>query len=670
MSVIMDSPDGGASENYVLYEQDGVLLTTKGIGGDSSNLFLGKLRIVNEKRGIYFFWKSDDSAVSNFSGSNEPDWMVIDPNQGSVGYHNNAITRPLHFEVDDLKCICLSSIADDSGQVTRKPFTGQKANPDRTCGVTFVQTDGTTHPSLIFPGGSTAGLLDTLTQYLDLKRSCQDDSMILCEPKNRPRRDPYEKSLAELRLFDGKNAVPYHPGYARGNALGQLGQIGIGAWRFVNDLKRDPYSATMTAFSKISDYLLHEDERPENIAELLQKGLTLDDSVGQNHHVGAINIERDNEDTNLLVGSSDSSVEGYELIQPPVADLIRRPQISRSQPLTEAQWRSYFDEEGRLTNVQEIRSKIFSGGVEHGLRSEVWKFLLGYYPWDATHAKRKELRQAKVDDYFRMKLQWRTLCTEQESRFAAYKQRKDLIEKDVNRTDRTVGYYSGENNINVGVLRDVLMTYMMFNFDLGYVQGMSDLLAPILYVLDNEVDAFWCFVAYMERVNLNFELDQSGIKSQLSQLRTLLHAVDPHLASYLDTRDSGNLFFCFRWLLVLFKREFNYPQILRLWEVFWTGGPFFQDQEDLWHPTVNFHLVIALSILDSQRNTILENRFGFTEILKHINDLALYIDLEDTIAKAEGIFIQIKDSPSVGAEVHRILGLPDLSTTSSSNMKL
>jgi len=32
------------------------------------------------------------------------------------------------------------------------------------------------------------------------------------------------------------------------------------------------------------------------------------------------------------------------------------------------------------------------------------------------------------------------------------------------------------------------------------LQGMSDLLAPILYVLNNEVDAFWCFAAYMERV--------------------------------------------------------------------------------------------------------------------------------------------------------------------------
>lgn len=36
--------------------------------------------------------------------------------------------------------------------------------------------------------------------------SCQDDSMILCEPKvAKPRKDPYERSLAELRLFPDKN---------------------------------------------------------------------------------------------------------------------------------------------------------------------------------------------------------------------------------------------------------------------------------------------------------------------------------------------------------------------------------------------------------------------------------------------------------------------------------
>jgi hypothetical protein len=538
-------------------------------------------------------------------------------------------------------------------------------DPERTCGVSFVQTDGTTHPSLIFPGGSTAGLLDALAHYLELKRSCQDDSMILCEPKVvRPRRDPYERTLAELRLFPDKNPAPHQSlSYLK---LGQIGQIGQGAWRFVNDLKRDPYSATMTAFSKISDYLLHEEERPaEDIAELLQKSLTLDDPPlrPNNRPNNPINIERENDESCMLVGSSDSSVEGYELIQPPVADLIARPNISRSQPLNETEWKGYFDDEGRVSNVQEIKSKIFSGGIKDDIRSEVWKFLLGYYPWHMTQTERKELRDAKVEDYYRMKLQWRTLSADQESRFAAFKQRKDLIEKDVNRTDRTISYYAGETNDNVNILRDVLMTYMMFDFDLGYVQGMSDLLAPILFVIDNEVDAFWCFVAYMERVNLNFELDQGGIKRQLSQLRTLLHAVDPHLASYLDTRDSGNLFFCFRWLLVLFKREFNYPQILRLWEIFWTDGPFFHDAGNRVRASQNFHLVFALSIMDSQRNTILENRFGFTEILKHVNDLALYIDLEETITKAEGIFIQMKDSPSVGLEVRRILGLQDAPVT-------
>ena len=56
--------------------------------------------------------------------------------------------------------------------------------------------------------------------------------------------------------------------------------------------------------------------------------------------------------------------------------------------------------------------------------------------------------------------------------------------------------------------QDILMTYVMYNFDLGYVQGMSDLLSPILFVMKNEVDAFWCFVGFMDRVASNFEFDQ------------------------------------------------------------------------------------------------------------------------------------------------------------------
>lgn len=37
-------------------------------------------------------------------------------------------------------------------------------------------------------------------------------------------------------------------------------------------------------------------------------------------------------------------------------------------------------------------------------------------------------------------------------------------------------------------MRRILLTYVMFNFDLGYCQGMSDLLSPLMYVLMKEVD--------------------------------------------------------------------------------------------------------------------------------------------------------------------------------------
>lgn len=87
-----------------------------------------------------------------------------------------------------------------------------------------------------------------------------------------------------------------------------------------------------------------------------------------------------------------------------------------------------------------------------------------------SHTERKEYRDRKLEQYYRMKLQWRTLSNEQESRFSAFKQRKDLIDKDVNRTDRTMPFYAGENNANITILRDVLMTYLMYDFDLGYVQ--------------------------------------------------------------------------------------------------------------------------------------------------------------------------------------------------------
>ena len=189
------------------------------------------------------------------------------------------------------------------------------------------------------------------------------------------------------------------------------------------------------------------------------------------------------------------------------------------------------------------------------------------------------------------------------------------------------------------------------------LQGMSDLLSPLLYVMENEVDTFWCFVGFMKLVKQNFDFDQGGIKNQLSELVDLLKTIDSDFYAYLDAKDSGNLYFCFRWLLIWFKREFAFTDVMRLWEVLWTGLP-----------CKNFHLLVCLALIDSEKPSIVENQFGFSEILKHVNDLSYRIHLNTVLIKAEAIWQKIKkegqssnkNACGITNAARRVLGMQEI----------
>lgn len=75
-----------------------------------------------------------------------------------------------------------------------------------------------------------------------------------------------------------------------------------------------------------------------------------------------------------------------------------------------------------------------------------------------------------------------------------------FAEKDVARTDRRQPFYAEEDGPNCRTLREMLITYTFYDFDIGYVQGMSDLLAPIYAVMQEKTAAFWCFVNLMKRM--------------------------------------------------------------------------------------------------------------------------------------------------------------------------
>ena len=367
----------------------------------------------------------------------------------------------------------------------------------------------------------------------------------------------------------------------------------------------------------------------------------------------------------------DSSVGEFEILDMEANNLSL---AERRKPMTEEEWNGWFDAaSGRLqVTPNEVKDRVFHGGLdpEDGVRKEAWLFLLGVYDWNSSKEERAALINSKRDEYLKLKGAWwerLAQASESASESEWWKEQRMRIgetslqarttlldvshghptltqatEKDVHRTDRHVPLFAGEDiphpdpdspfaevgtNVHLEQMKDLLLTYNEYNSSLGYVQGMSDLLAPIYAVMQDDAVAFWAFVAFMERMERNFLRDQSGMRLQLLTLDHLVQLMDPALYLHLQKADSTNFFFFFRMLLVWYKREFPFHDILRLWESLWTD--FYSGE---------FQLFVALAILEKHRDVIVNHLEQFDEVLKYVNELAGTMDLSSTLLRAEGLF--------------------------------
>lgn len=348
-------------------------------------------------------------------------------------------------------------------------------------------------------------------------------------------------------------------------------------------------------------------------------------------------------------------------------------EVERRVEVSEKEWASFFDKKGSLVAgmaEDEIKDRVFHGGLAPSIRSEAWLFLLGVYPWTSTAAERREILKNKRDEYYRLKRQWWE-DSERQQTDEFWKDQKWRIEKDVYRTDRTVPLFEDTDtphpdgpqsrfaavgtNLHLEQMKDMLITYNEYNQNLGYVQGMSDLLSPLYVVFQDDAVAYCGFCAFMARMERNFLRDQSGMRDQMLVLEALIRFMDPELHDHLDRADSTNLFFFFRMLLVWYKREFEWDKVLRLWEVLWTD----------WLSS-QFVLFIALAILDKHKQVMLARLNHFDEILRYMNDLAMNIELEDVLVRAEVLFQKFKQKVGL-IDRRREAQMTSLSSLSSSS---
>ncbi|CAL9759256.1 rab GTPase-activating protein 22-like [Musa acuminata AAA Group] len=364
--------------------------------------------------------------------------------------------------------------------------------------------------------------------------------------------------------------------------------------------------------------------------------------------------------------------------------------------LSARRWHSSFSEEGHL-DIARVLRRIQRGGVHPTIKGVVWEFLLGCYDPKSTFDERTQLRQNRRSEYERLKSQ----CKEMENTVGSGKmittpvisedgqpienpssnganlgeeqlpdnktdnvtQDKEVIQwkltlhqigLDVVRTDRALQYY--ETPENQARLWDILAVYSWIDKEIGYCQGMSDLCSPIIIVIENEADAFWCFQHLMRRVRENFKSTSStiGVRSQLTLLSSILKTIDPKLHEHIENLDGGEFLFAFRMLMVLFRREFSFVDSLYLWELIWSmeynphlfsiyesddsaknnqDGP---GNEDLMrfgkferenvksgqkNQEATLSIFLVASVLESKNKRLLQEAKGLDDVVKILNDI-------------------------------------------------
>ncbi|KAL7097059.1 hypothetical protein ACP275_10G119000 [Erythranthe tilingii] len=496
--------------------------------------------------------------------------------------------------------------------------------------IIVVMSSGLAFPPLYFYNGGVREFLVTIKQHVSLVRSAEDANVFLVNDFQ----SPLQRTLSSLEL---PRAVP----------VANVSSIAADHSPSSADIERSESDKSSASFHQNSRQRQknHDPARDLSIQVLEKFSLvtrfareTTSQLFRESHLIDGFNPNEGKKhgQSSASYNHSQSAID-YPKVHDEVSvpsDPVEFDKISlvwgkpRQSPLGQQEWATFLDAEGRVMDSKALIKRIFYGGLEHNLRKEVWTFLLGYHAYDSTYAERDYLMSVKKTEYDTIKKQWQSISPEQAKRFTKFRERKGLIDKDVVRTDRSLLFYDGDDNPNVYLLRDILLTYSFYNFDLGYCQGMSDLLSPILYVMRDESKSFWCFVSLMERLGPNFNRDQSGMHSQLFALSKLVELLDLPLHDYFKQNDCLNYFFCFRWILIQFKREFEYDKTLLLWEVLWTH-----------YLSEHLHLYVCVAILKRYRNKIMGEQMDFDTLLKFINELSGQIDLDATLREAEALCI-------------------------------
>ncbi|RWS22689.1 TBC1 domain family member 16-like isoform X3, partial [Leptotrombidium deliense] len=333
----------------------------------------------------------------------------------------------------------------------------------------------------------------------------------------------------------------------------------------------------------------------------------------------------------------------YSVCKPEISAEECHPEEGVYRSVDKQMWKcDILNELGQVEDDFTLRKIIFFAGICEEVRKEIWPFLLRRFDYMSTFEERQASVIEKAEEYKQIDAQRKQMNDEERELF--WRNVECTVEKDVPRTDRSNPFFAGENNKNIETMKRILLNYAFYNPSMGYTQGMSDLLAPILIEMLDESETFWCFVGLMQRTLFICSPKDVDMDANLTFLRELIRIMLPDFYNHLKSLpDALELLFAHRWVLLCFKREFPEQEAFKIWESCWAH-----------YQTDYFHLFICLSIISIYGTDVLECDMRGDEILLHFSTLTMHMNGDLVLRKARGLLYQFRLLPKVSCILEKM----------------
>ncbi|XP_062432042.1 USP6 N-terminal-like protein isoform X2 [Rhea pennata] len=216
-------------------------------------------------------------------------------------------------------------------------------------------------------------------------------------------------------------------------------------------------------------------------------------------------------------------------------------------------WLKMLKKWGKYRNSDKMYRRVYKG-IPLQVRGQVWSLLLDV----------EKMKKENEGKYEKMKEQAKSFSSE-------IKQ----IDLDVNRTFRNHIMFRDRYGVKQQALFHVLSAYSVYNTEVSYCQGMSQIAAILLMYL-NEEDAFWALAQLLtnQKHAMHGFFIPGFPKLQRFQAHheQILSKLFPKLKKHMDKEQMTTGIYTTKWFLQCFIDRTPFTLTLRLWDIYILEG--------------------------------------------------------------------------------------------------